>query len=33
MMTKAHEDCDRPLKVAERQTEHARHLKEELLKE
>ena len=32
-MTWVHEDCDRPLKVAERRTEHARHLKEKLLEE
>ena len=32
-MTWAHEDCDRPLKVADRRTEHAHHLKEKLLEE
>ena len=32
-MTWAHEDCDRSLKVMERRTEYARHLKEKLLEE
>ena len=32
-MTWAHEDCDRPLKVAKRRTEYAHHLKEKLLEE
>ena len=32
-MTWVHEDCHRPLKVMERQTEHAHHLKEKLLEE
>ena len=32
-MTWAHKDCNRPLKVTERGTDYARHLKEKLLEE
>ena len=32
-MNWAHEDCDTPLRVRERQAEHTLHLKEKLLEE